>query len=117
MKMTQKIDIQLYTASDGVSPFISWLERLKDKTVRYRIKERLDRVALGNLGDHKHLSDGVSELRFNVGSGYRVYYSRQGEIIVLLLCGGDKHSQKEDIKQAKKYLKDYLIGGPHDQKH
>jgi len=114
MRMTQKIDIQVYTAPDGASPFIAWLEGLKDKTVRYRIKERLDRVALGNLGDYKNLADGVSELRFNFGSGYRVYFSRQGDMIILLLCGGDKHSQKEDIKQAKKYLKDYLIGGRHD---
>lgn len=114
MKITQKIDIQVYTSRNGGSPFITWLEALKDKTVRYRIKERLDRVALGNLGDYKIIAEGLAELRFNFGAGYRIYFGRCEEKIILLLCGGDKHTQTKDIKKAKEYWKDYLSGENHD---
>jgi len=114
MKITQKIHIQIYIARNGTSPFVIWLEALKDKMVRYRIKERLDRVALGNLGDYKNIADGLAELRFNFSSGYRIYFGRCEEKIILLLCGGDKHTQVQDIKKAKEYWKDYLSGENHE---
>lgn len=95
-------------------PFILWLESLKDKTVRFRIKERLDRLALGNLGDYKLITKGLAELRFNFGSGYHVYFGQCEEQIVLLLCGGDKSTQIQDIKKAKEYWKDYLSGVNND---
>jgi putative addiction module killer protein len=79
-----------------------------DKTARYRVKERLDRVVLGNLGDHKFIGDGVNELRLAFGAGYRIYYGKEENTIILLLCGGDKSTQKADIKKAIKYLKNYL---------
>lgn len=93
---------------DGDKPFTDWLESLKDKTVRYRIKERLDRIAIGNLGDYKSIEKGVYELRFAFGSGYRIYFGKEGNNIIVLLCGGDKSSQKKNIKQAVAYWKDYL---------
>ena len=75
---------------------------------RHRVQERLDRVALGNLGDHKVVGDGVSELRLQFGAGYRIYYGEDGDKVIFLLCGGDKSSQKKDIKQAIGYWQDYL---------
>ena len=104
-------------SDNGKAPFVSWLESLKDKTVKYRIKERLDRITLGNLGDYKLIAQGVAELRFNFGSGYRIYFGRRDEEIVLLLCGGDKSMQEQDIKKAKEYWKDYLSEVKDEQKY
>lgn len=84
-----------------------------DSTIRYRIQSRLARVVLGNLGEYKILGDGISELKFNFGSGYRIYYSELDDVIVLLLCAGDKKTQVKDIKLAKEYLSDYLEGENH----
>ncbi|MFN3818887.1 type II toxin-antitoxin system RelE/ParE family toxin [Blastomonas sp.] len=81
--------------------FIDWLVNLRDVAARARIAKRIDRVATGNFGDTKSVGDGVSELRFTFGPGYRVYYTRQGDVVVILLCGGDKGSQGRDIEQAK----------------
>ena len=112
MKEVKRKTIKIYQKDNGDCPFISWLESL-DATVRHRIKSRLARVAIGNLGEYKPLGDGVSELKFKFGSGYRIYYSELDDVIVLLLCAGDKKSQSKDIKQAKEYLKDYLEGENH----
>jgi len=77
-----------------------WINGLKDRTIRARIQVRVDRLAHGNPGQHRNLTDGVSELKIDVGPGYRVYYTeRNGELIVLL-AGGDKSSQPQDIKAA-----------------
>lgn len=97
------IDIELYTAPSGKNPFIDWLESLKDRKARAQIKVRLDRVRLGNLGDHKSVGNGVMELRISYGPGYRVYFGRVGKKIILLLCGGDKSTQAKDIKKAKEF--------------
>lgn len=108
MNVIQQKQIEIYETAEGKQPFIDWLESVKDKWIRYRIKERLDRVALGNLGDYKAIKQGVSELRFTFGAGYRVYYAEEGNRIILLLCGGDKSSQKQDIQKAIAYWQDYL---------
>jgi len=77
-----------------------WINDLKDRAIRARIQVRVDRLAHGNPGQHRHLTDGVSELKIDVGPGYRVYYTeRNGELIVLL-AGGDKSTQERDIKAA-----------------
>ena len=80
--------------------FIDWLTRLRDVSARARIAKRIDRIAQGNFGDAKSVGNGVSELRFTFGPGYRVYYTRRGDVVVILLCGGDKASQSRDIERA-----------------
>ena len=80
--------------------FRRWLRALRDRQAQARIAVRLDRVAEGNFGDHRSVGQGVSELRINVGQGYRVYYTIRDKTVVLLLCGGDKASQQQDIHRA-----------------
>src|SRR5262249_15074410 len=108
MHIIHTYQIEVYATSTGDTPFVKWLESLKDKTVRYRIKERLDRVAMGNLGDYKVLQEGVTELRLSFGPGYRIYFGQVNNKIILLLCGGDKATQRKDIKRAIAYWNDYL---------
>jgi putative addiction module killer protein len=74
---------------------------------RVAIQRRVDRLTLGNFGDHKACRDGVWELRIDFGPGYRIYYSQSGKEIVLLLCGGSKRTQASDIDQAVIYWQDY----------
>lgn len=102
------LTIKIYVTVGGQKPFIEWLESL-DKETRYRIKERLDRVSLGNLGDCKPITNGIFELRLNFGPGYRVYFGQESNSIILLLYGGNKTSQQKDIKKARQYWKDYLM--------
>jgi putative addiction module killer protein len=85
--------------------FSTWLKNLKDTAGKARILARLDAAELGNFGDSEPVGDGISEMRIHVGPGYRVYYSRTGKVIYLLLCGGDKSTQKKDIKMAKAILR------------
>ena len=84
--------------------FDDWLRNLKDPVGKARILARIDSAELGNFGDSESVGDGISEMRIHVGPGYRVYYSRTGKVIYLLLCGGDKPTQKKDIKMAKAIL-------------
>ena len=86
---------------------MEWLQRLADRQARTRIEARLARVAVGNFGDVEPVGEGVLELRIDWGPGYRVYFSRLGQVIVLLLCGGDKRTQQKDIKRATEYFEDY----------
>ena len=99
--------LRVYQQQDGVQPFTLWLAGLKDRQARARIQTRLDRLALGNFGDCRVLDAGVLELRIDWGPGYRVYFGRIGKLILLLLCGGDKTTQQQDIERAKSYLEDY----------
>ena len=80
--------------------FDSWLAALKDKLGRARIAHRIRSAEHGNFGDCEPVGEGVSEMRIHFGPGYRVYFTRRGEVIYLLLLGGDKSSQKRDIKRA-----------------
>ena len=82
--------------------FRKWRIRLKDQRIRALIASRLDRLAFGNTGDVKPVGQGISELRIDYGPGYRVYYMKRGNTIVILLCGGDKSTQANDIKTAKR---------------
>jgi putative addiction module killer protein len=100
-------DIQIYTTEGGRVPFSEWLVSLRDNKARAKIRVRLDRVSLGNLGDCHGVGDGVQELRIDYGPGYRVYFGQVGSTIVLLLCGGDKNTQAKDIEQAKHYWNEY----------
>lgn len=84
------------------STFDQWLRGLKDRQAAARVQVRIDRLADGNPGDVKPVGSGVSELRISYGPGYRVYYIKKGEILVVLLCGGDKASQSKDIDTAQR---------------
>jgi putative addiction module killer protein len=101
------VKIHHYLTSAGTDPFQRWLDELKDLRGRVAIQRRIDRVANGNFGDHRFCRDGVWELRIQFGPGYRVYYGREGETVVVLLCGGSKRTQSADIKQAVHYWLDY----------
>jgi putative addiction module killer protein len=81
--------------------FRKWRTRLKDDRLRALIASRLDRLSYGHLGDVKPVGEGISELRIHYGGGYRVYFRKQGNTVIILLCGGDKSSQDHDIKTAK----------------
>ena len=83
------------------STFDTWLTGLRDVAGRARILVRIERLAAGNPGDHKGVGDGVMELRMTFGPGYRVYYIQRGEMVIVLLAGGDKSSQTADIARAK----------------
>jgi putative addiction module killer protein len=80
--------------------FADWFAGLKDRQARARIAVRIRRLSLGNPGDLKPVGHGVSEMRIDYGPGYRVYFVRQGEAVVVLLCGGDKRHQNRDIARA-----------------
>lgn len=82
-----------------------WVLKIKDENLKVRLASRLRRLKAGNFGDVKSVGEGVSELRIDYGQGYRIYFTKQGETIVLLLCGGDKSTQEKDIKKAKEMLK------------
>jgi len=88
--------------------FRIWLARLADRQAVARIVGRfpLRRLELGNAGDTRSVGDGVSEMRIDYGPGYRVYFTRRGKTIVILLCGGDKKSQRKDIATAQKMAKE-----------
>ena len=87
--------------------FRIWRLRLKDVRVRALIASRLDRLAYGNAGDAKPVGQGISELRIDYGPGYRVYFQRRGNTIVVLLCGGNKSTQAKDIKMAKRLAEEW----------
>lgn len=80
--------------------FMSWFDRLRDRQAKTRIIARIRRVSLGNLGDMKQLREGVFELRIDYGPGYRLYCTRHGQAVIVLLAGGDKSTQTADIERA-----------------
>lgn len=96
-----------YQRADGSEPFTDWLNGVRDKATQARIRVRLQRLAAGNPGDVQPVGGGVCELRFHFGAGYRIYLSQQGATWILLLCGGDKSSQRKDIAQAQAFLADW----------
>ena len=100
-------ELRNYTTHSGKVPFREWLDSLKDTMGRARIRKRLDRLELGHYGDCNPVGEGVQELRLFFGPGYRVYFADHNDCIVLLLCGGDKNSQVEDIKKAKDFWKEF----------
>jgi putative addiction module killer protein len=98
--------------------FDEWLTKLRDRAGRLRILQRIDRLANGNPGDAKSVGDGVLELRLDVGPGYRVYYARHGDVLILLLCGGDKSTQQSDIDKAHRLAEQWRtdIKGASDER-
>lgn len=99
--------LKAYLDYNGKAIFTDWLDGLRDTQARARIDVRLNRLANGLAGDARAVGQGVTELRIDWGPGYRVYFARDGATVVLLLCGGDKRTQKKDIEHAIDYWKDY----------
>lgn len=99
--------IAYYLTETGKKPFKDWLDNVRDITARQKIRIRLDRVRLGNLGKNRSVGEGVYELKIDYGPGYRVYYALEKKTLILLLMGGDKSSQNKDIARAGKYWQDH----------
>lgn len=87
--------------------FRKWRTRLKDERARALIASRLDRLAYGHAGDAEPAGEGISELRIHYGPGYRIYFQKRGNMVIVLLCGGDKNTQAKDIKTAKRLLDEW----------
>ncbi len=88
------------------STFNTWLDKLRDRQAKRIIISRIDQLAYGLLGDIKPVGEGISELRIHYGPGYRIYCKQQREILIILLCGGDKSTQERDIAKAKRLAKE-----------
>ena len=110
-KAAQPKQVIIYADEHGYEPFTEWIESLRDTMGRKRILARIARLEQGNYGDCEPVGEGVSELRMFFGPGYRVYIGEDGNKIVVLLCGGDKSSQAQDIETAKANWKEYLDHG------
>ena len=95
--------IRLYQTQAGGVPFSDWFENLKDDKTRFIVDARLSRLRLGNFGDCKALGGGLHELRIDFGPGLRIYFGRAGQRLVILLCAGDKSTQRRDIQKAKEF--------------
>ena len=102
------MELEIYQNRNGNEPFIEWISAIRDKVTAARIRSRLRRIEEGgNLGDHRSVGDGVSELRLQFRGGYRIYFGKIGNDTILLLRGGDKDSQRQDIAKAKIDWKTY----------
>lgn len=96
--------MRVHVTPEGRAPFKEWMESLRDTKTRARIQDRLTRLEHGNFGDHKKLGEHLHELRFHFGPGYRVYFALVEKVVVCLLGGGDKASQRNDIARALEYI-------------
>lgn len=104
--MLQKT-VEIYITASGREPFVEWIVALRDDKARARIRNRISEMPFGHFGDCEAVGEGVFELRFFFGPGFRVYFAQYKHSIILLLCGGDKKTQTTDIKTAKKYWKEF----------
>lgn len=100
-------EVKIYRSQNGREPFTEWLNAIRDQKTQRRIRTRLAALKLGNFGDYKSVGEGVFELRFHFGVGYRIYFQEVDNTVVLLLCGGDKSSLARDIERAKAYWLEY----------
>ena len=107
--MKQVYEIEIYEDEKGKSPFSDWISGIKDLKSRAKIQARLDRIEFGNFGDAKPITGakGIYELREHYGQGFRVFYTKIGKKVVLLLAGSTKKDQNKTITKAKEYLADY----------
>ena len=112
MRDARPRELEVFRTSTGRAPFNEWLESLRDARTRNRVRGRLDRLEAGNFGDCQPVGDGVFELRLHFGAGYRIYFGKGDNTIILLLCGGDKSQQPRDIRRAKTYWRNYQEAQP-----
>ena len=105
---TMNVDISYLELEDGKSPYLEW-ERKLDVAARATVRTRINRVRLGNFGDWDAIKGvtGLFELRIHLGPGYRIYFGKMKDTVVIILCGGDKGSQERNIKKAKEYWQAY----------
>ena len=101
------IEVFRYRTSVGAEPMTDWLNSLRDKRAQAKVRMHIKRIEAGSFGDAEAVGEGVFELREHLGAGYRVYYGRHGQTVVILLCGGTKKTQPADIKTAKEYWTDW----------
>ena len=102
----EELEILVYRTRSGKEPYWQWFEKLDPKS-KNRVDARLASVRDGNYGVHQWLGQGVFEFKLDFGPGYRIYFSKEDRLVVLLLCSGDKSTQRRDIERAKDYLVDY----------
>jgi len=100
-------EILHYLTRNGKDNFMEWRRQLCDTKAQIAVDRRINRMELGNFGDHRFCRDGVWELRIDAGPGFRVYYAMAGTQLILLLCGGDKRTQDADIDRACTYWHDW----------
>ena len=89
------------------STFRRWVRRLRDRRAIARINARVRNVSIGNMGDTTSVGDGIFEMRIHYGPGYRLYFLREGRNVIVLLCGGDKDSQSQDIERARRLAREW----------
>lgn len=106
----QKYEIEVYVTKNGRAPFTEWLNGLRNKTVQAKLAARIRRASFGNFGDSKRIrgAKGIFEIREHYAAGYRIFYSLEGNKIILLLAGSSKKDQNKAIAKAKQYRTDYL---------
>ena len=104
--MPKNKELREYSTLAGKIPVRDWLNKLKDKLGRVKIRSRIDNLETGHYGNCEPVGEGVFELKIAFGPGYRVYFAEHKDIVIFLLCGGDKSTQTEDIKKAKMYWKE-----------
>ena len=108
MTNVRELEIKKLVLDNGSVPFDEWHDSLRDMKLQAAVAVRLARVRAGNLGDHKSVGEGVSELRIDKGPGLRVYFGRQGSTLIVLVGGGNKSTQQRDIRRAKKLWKEFI---------
>ncbi len=104
-------EIRHYLTQNEKDVYMEWRRQIRDAHARIAVDRRINRMELGNFGDHRFCRDGVWELRIDVGQGYRVYYAVAGAQVILLLCGGNKRTQDADIDRASEYWADWQRRG------
>ena len=100
------VELCVFQDARGRHPFADWFDLLGDQVVQARVMQRLDRLQAGNAGDCRALGSRLMELRIDTGPGYRVYFIQRGEVVIVLLAGGNKSTQNRDIRNAKALAKD-----------
>jgi putative addiction module killer protein len=99
--------VEVFETADGRRPFSESIEAIRDRLAVGKIRIRVRRATLGNLGSHRGVGEGVVELRIDFGPGYRVYIGLEGDELIVLLCAGDKASQDKDIARAREYWREH----------
>ena len=107
MRVVTPRTVENYVTQSGVDVFQAWLDGLKDTRAQILVDKTIAKIRLGNLGDHKSIGEGVQEIRLDYGPGYRLYFAEHGNTLIILLCGGTKKRQQDDITQAKLFWNDW----------